>query len=183
MINTHMSASNVIQHSLNITPNQNLAVLPAFITLVLTIPLILALVWSNSTSFSEARFILSDSNSADALVIDKDVKKRMNVWGTEESVYRVYLAFNTKGRSTFASYYDTTEEQYHKIPYGELEKVTYSKLSADINGRHTDLVAAASLLSVLQKTALPAIIIILGMILLFYYPSKYLIRKYLLVKP
>ncbi|PCI51025.1 MAG: hypothetical protein COB51_02785 [Moraxellaceae bacterium] len=183
MINIHMSRSNAIRPSLSTKAQQNIKLLPSLLTLIVTLPLILFLVWTQSSHFSEARFILSNASTADAIVINKDIKKRINAWGQSEQVYRIYLAFNTVGISTYASYYDTSKKRYQDTPYGAVEKVSYSNLSADINGRHSDLVAAASLFSIIQKIALPVIIIILGMILLLYYPSKYLMQKYLLPKP
>lgn len=171
-----------VQYSLSPNAEKNIKLFPAFITMTLTIPLILFLIWTQSSLFSEARFILSNSSTTNALVIDKDIKTRVNFWGQQEAVYRVYLAFNTTGISTYASYYDTSEADFQNTPYGAVEKVTYSNLSADINGRHSDLLAAASPFSIIQKIALPAIVIALGMILLFYYPSKYFIRKYILLK-
>ena len=182
MINIHMSRSSAIRPSFSVEAQQNIKLLPSLLTLILTLPLILLLVWTQSSHFSEARFILADASTADAIVIDKDIKKRVNAWGQSEQVYRIYLAFNTVGISTYASYYDTSKKSYQDTPFGAVEKVSYSNLSADINGRHSDLVAAASFFSIIQKIALPMIVIILGMILLVYYPSKYLLRRYLLPK-
>ena len=172
MINADISRNDVIRSQTYLQPPQDYKHLPAFLTMIVAVPLLLFLVWTQSALFAEARFLLSDYSAVNATVIDKEVKNRVLPNGNIENVYRIYLSFMADDQLTYASYYDSTESVFNQVALGSSEEIIYANQLPDINGRYQEVSSLASPLSLLQKLSLPALTLVLSLMVLIYYPVK-----------